>query len=525
MIRASVEQLGFKFSDIKILLISHAHWDHDAGSAMIKQMTGAKYMVMDADVPVVESGGKTDFQYGDDADALYPPTTVDRVLHDGDEVKLGDAVLVAHLTPGHTKGCTTWTMKVKDGGKTYDVVIVGSPNVNPGYKLVGNALYPQIATDYERTFSVLKSLPVRHLPRRTRQLLRHGSQVRAHEGRAPRRRSSIPTATRNTSTSERRRFATHWRDSRRPATLDDSLVDRPPRRGSRGRTEPNAAAAGSRAESVADGRGDARAPAARPEDASRHHTLLRWSSRQTSRASSCPIAHESVTRSISSSIFTASRGSPSKPSPSLGDHTVAAVVNLGAGSGTYDRAFADPTSFDSLLSGVTREVVRGERAALLGSVASRSSDFPPDTAPSARFSASRATSRASTPCCCSTECTRLISPKALCSRTAARWTRRISLRSRTSPARRCVVKSDFSSRTRRSFPGTFASTTETADWMLRALGLRRTPVLRWGPRGMQQLSEVRSGKFEVLGFAGNSAPDHVDQFQSMPELLSRLLKR
>jgi hypothetical protein len=75
------------------------------------------------------------------------------------------------------------------------------------------------------------------------------------------------------------------------------------------------------------------------------------------------------------------------------------------------------------------------------------------------------------------------------------------------------------------FPGTFASTTETADWMLRALGLRRTPVLRWGPRGMQQLSEVRSGKLEVLGFAGNSAPDHVDQLQSMPELLSRLLKR
>ena len=75
------------------------------------------------------------------------------------------------------------------------------------------------------------------------------------------------------------------------------------------------------------------------------------------------------------------------------------------------------------------------------------------------------------------------------------------------------------------FPGTFASTTETADWLLRAVGLRRTPVLRWGPRGMQQLSEVRSGKFEVLGFAGNSAPDHVDQFQSMPELLSQLLRR
>ena len=138
LIRASVEKLGFKFNDIKILLISHAHWDHDAGSALIKQMTGAKYMVMDADVPVVESGGKTDFQYGSVADALYPPTNVDRTLHDGDEVKLGDAVLVAHLTPGHTKGCTTWTMNVKEGAKTYRVVIVGSPNVNAGYKLVGN---------------------------------------------------------------------------------------------------------------------------------------------------------------------------------------------------------------------------------------------------------------------------------------------------------------------------------------------------------------------------------------------------
>jgi len=159
LIRASVEKLGFKFSDIKILLISHAHWDHNAASATIKKLTGASYMVMDADVPNVESGGKTDFQYGKNPDNLYPPTKVDRVLHDGDQVKLGDAVLVAHLTPGHTKGCTTWTMKVNDGAKAYDVVIVGSPNVNPGYKLVNNAAYPAIASDYERMFSVLKSLP------------------------------------------------------------------------------------------------------------------------------------------------------------------------------------------------------------------------------------------------------------------------------------------------------------------------------------------------------------------------------
>jgi metallo-beta-lactamase class B len=159
MIEASIEKLGFKFKDTKILLISHAHWDHDAGSARIKEMTGANYMVMDADVPVVESGGKVDFQYGNNPGFLYPPTKVDRVLHDGDEVRLGGAVLVAHLTPGHTKGCTTWTMKVTEGGKTYDVVIIGSPNVNPGYKLIQNNNYPQIAEDYERMWRVLKSLP------------------------------------------------------------------------------------------------------------------------------------------------------------------------------------------------------------------------------------------------------------------------------------------------------------------------------------------------------------------------------
>ena len=158
-IRQSIEKLKFRFSDVKILLISHAHWDHCAGSARLQELTGARYMVMDADVPDIESGGKTNFQYGNLPGAVYKLAKVDRVLHDGDQVKLGDAVLVAHLTPGHTKGCTTWTTKVQDGGRTYDVVIVGSPNVNSGYRLVKNPLYPQIAQDYERTFRTLKSLP------------------------------------------------------------------------------------------------------------------------------------------------------------------------------------------------------------------------------------------------------------------------------------------------------------------------------------------------------------------------------
>lgn len=159
-IHKSVESLGFKFSDVKILLISHAHFDHAAGSAAILQKTGAKYMVMDGDVPVVESGGRKDFAYPADH---YPPAKVSRVLHDGDEVRLGGTVLVAHKTPGHTPGCTTWTMQVTEAGKPKNVVIVGSWNVNTGYRLVDRpgkpASYPGIATDYEKTFAILKSLP------------------------------------------------------------------------------------------------------------------------------------------------------------------------------------------------------------------------------------------------------------------------------------------------------------------------------------------------------------------------------
>jgi metallo-beta-lactamase class B len=147
-IRASVEKLGFKFTDIKILLGSHAHGDHMEGDARVKEATGAQVMVMEQDVPAISRmtpGNK--------------PHPIDRVLHDGDEVKLGGTTLVAHLTPGHTKGCTTWTLKAQENGKSYNVVILGSIGVNPGYVLVGNKDYPQIADDYVRGFKVLRSLP------------------------------------------------------------------------------------------------------------------------------------------------------------------------------------------------------------------------------------------------------------------------------------------------------------------------------------------------------------------------------
>ena len=148
-IRASVEKLGFHFRDIKILLGSHAHADHMEGDALVKELTGARVMAMAEDVPALRQmrpGNK--------------PHPIDQILHDGARVTLGGSTLVAHLTPGHTKGCTTWTAKIAEGGKSYDVVIVGSPNVNPGYILVGNRDYPQIATDYVRTFQILQSLPV-----------------------------------------------------------------------------------------------------------------------------------------------------------------------------------------------------------------------------------------------------------------------------------------------------------------------------------------------------------------------------
>jgi metallo-beta-lactamase class B len=90
---------------------------------------------------------------------LFPPTKVDRVLHDGDTVALGGAVLTAHLTAGHNKGTTTWTMDEIEGGRTLHVVIVGGTTVNPGYKLVNNQAYPQIAADFHHGFQVLKSLP------------------------------------------------------------------------------------------------------------------------------------------------------------------------------------------------------------------------------------------------------------------------------------------------------------------------------------------------------------------------------
>lgn len=148
VIHKSVEQLGFKFSDTKILLGSHAHADHMQGDALVKELTGAQVMCMEQDVPAlmkIQPGGK--------------PHPLDKTLHDGDEVKLGGTTLVAHLTPGHTRGCTSWSTKARENGKTYDVVVIGSMGVNPGYALINNKDVPDIVGEYQRGFKRMRSLP------------------------------------------------------------------------------------------------------------------------------------------------------------------------------------------------------------------------------------------------------------------------------------------------------------------------------------------------------------------------------
>jgi Zn-dependent hydrolases, including glyoxylases len=156
LIRENLKQLGFKLEDVKLLINSHAHYDHAGGLAELKSLTGAKLAASEADAAQLALGDKGDFQWGDTL--AFPPVTADRILHDGDTVELGGVWLVAHLTPGHTKGNTTWTMELKDGGKTYNVVFMGSTSA-PGYKLVHNSKYPNIVADYQHSFRVLESLP------------------------------------------------------------------------------------------------------------------------------------------------------------------------------------------------------------------------------------------------------------------------------------------------------------------------------------------------------------------------------
>lgn len=153
-LRANIEKLGHKLTDVRIILSSHAHWDHVENHAEMKKLTGAQVMAVGEDAAAIASG-KDNSALGGDG---WPPTKVDRILKDGDTVTLGGVTLTAHLTPGHTKGCTTWTTTVRENGKPYDVVFIGGISINEGVRLVGNTRHPSIADDYARTFRVLKGL-------------------------------------------------------------------------------------------------------------------------------------------------------------------------------------------------------------------------------------------------------------------------------------------------------------------------------------------------------------------------------
>jgi metallo-beta-lactamase class B len=153
-VRANIERLGYTLRDVKIILSSHAHWDHVENHARLKELTDAQVMAVGDDANAIATGIDSSALGGEG----WEPAKVDRILEDGDTVTLGGVSLQAHLTPGHTKGCTTWTTTVQEDGKSYLVVFVGGVSINPGVKLLNNQRHPGIAEDYARTFRTLKLL-------------------------------------------------------------------------------------------------------------------------------------------------------------------------------------------------------------------------------------------------------------------------------------------------------------------------------------------------------------------------------
>jgi metallo-beta-lactamase class B len=156
-LRRNVESLGFRFEDIKILLSSHAHIDHVQGHELVRRLTGARVFASAEDAEVIRSGGKHEWAYGDSFS--WPPCPVDVIVKDGDRVELGGTTLVARLTPGHTRGATTWITTVEEDGRRLSVVFFPSANVPPGARFLGNPDYPRVVSDFERSFAIWKALP------------------------------------------------------------------------------------------------------------------------------------------------------------------------------------------------------------------------------------------------------------------------------------------------------------------------------------------------------------------------------
>ncbi len=159
-IRASVEALGFKLADVKILTATHGHYDHVAGFADLKRMTGAKLVVAAGDRDLFESGGKADFRFGDTPSARFDPVTVDQTFKDLEKISLGGTEITTHLHAGHTKGATSFTLNVQEAGKTYRVIIANMGSINPGVTVSGMPKYPDIGQAYARTFRAQKELKI-----------------------------------------------------------------------------------------------------------------------------------------------------------------------------------------------------------------------------------------------------------------------------------------------------------------------------------------------------------------------------
>lgn len=159
IIQRGVEQLGFNLTDIKFILSSHAHIDHVAGHALMKKLTGARVVASAGDARALESGGDDDYIQWPKDTVLYAPVKVDRIVADGERIALGGTTLTAHLTPGHTRGATTWTMDVTEGEHVRRVVFFSSATINAGTLLVNNPLFPDFAEQFEGTFAKLKALP------------------------------------------------------------------------------------------------------------------------------------------------------------------------------------------------------------------------------------------------------------------------------------------------------------------------------------------------------------------------------
>ena len=177
LIRENIESLGFRLEDVKIILSMQAHWDHVAALAEVKEYTGAQVWATAGDAPVLEDGGFSDPHFG--SRESFRPVRVNKIIADGEVIELGETRLTVLETPGHTAGSSSYTMRVREDGRDYNIVIANMGTINPGKQLVIDPTYPGIAEDFAETFRKQKSLDVDVW------VAAHGSQYGLHDKYEP----------------------------------------------------------------------------------------------------------------------------------------------------------------------------------------------------------------------------------------------------------------------------------------------------------------------------------------------------